>query len=350
MADLLKQMKAISCDIKQDFKKNPTANHVEACDETIYELIWRLVSSYRLGDFMNNLIYALTFPNFVVTPQGARTVWREDGGKVLRRPTARVEDTENNNAIWWYYGPSDPRTQKAIEGINNLHVRWAKQYPGSFADNADYIYTLAFSAILMHRLRLRLGLSGFSEKEKIAAHHFWRDMSHFFFSEGRIPLEGFPEDWDAMIVYCETFENAPRDGTEQGHLIAEAIYDHFAFRYFPPGLRWLGRAMPVALSLPTTLRAHKIQPVNPILKAIIVFVVGWFMWIGETLLPDPKVAFWTEMENLTEAERRDRKAYIQAVDAKYPAFFTKKHANDWVGCPYHDVLRGGNSVKATKEL
>lgn len=41
---------------------------------TDYEKIYRLTSSYDLTDFLNNLVYALTFPNFVVTPHGARAV------------------------------------------------------------------------------------------------------------------------------------------------------------------------------------------------------------------------------------------------------------------------------------
>ncbi|KPM46340.1 hypothetical protein AK830_g86 [Neonectria ditissima] len=152
--------------------------------EVDYELIWRLMSCYRSSDFMNNLVYALTFPNFVVTSHGAEAVWRSDGGKVVHHGTQRVEDTETYNMTWWFYGPSDKRCRDAVERINKLHARLARQYPGNFSHNEDYVYTTAFSAILMHRLRERLGLSGFSEKEKMAAHHFWRDMTPLFTVEG----------------------------------------------------------------------------------------------------------------------------------------------------------------------
>jgi hypothetical protein len=36
-----------------------------------YEEIWRLTSSYGLTGFTQNLVYAITFPNFIVTPRGA---------------------------------------------------------------------------------------------------------------------------------------------------------------------------------------------------------------------------------------------------------------------------------------
>ena len=313
--------------------------------ETDYETIWRLMTSYHLGDFMNNLVYSLTFPNFIVTPHGANAVWREDGGKVLNKATLRVEETENNNATWWWYGPSDPRARKSIAGINALHAKWAKVYPGHFSYNEDYVYTLAFSAILMHRLRLRLGLSGFTEKEKIAAHHFWRDMSQYFVVEGGAPVHGFPKDWDDAIKFCEDFEHAPREGTEQGHLIAQAIYEHFSFRYFPSALRWLGKSIPMALSLPTTLKTLKIKPVNPILAACIVWFVGTMMWLAETLLPDPKDAFWPAMEAMDEEQRRTRNRMMARVDKKYAPYFKSRHQNEWPGCPYHMALRSDAPAK-----
>ncbi|KAK5447983.1 hypothetical protein LTS15_009482 [Exophiala xenobiotica] len=309
--------------------------------EKDYETIWRIMTGYKANDFMNNLIYALTFPNFVVTENGARAVWREDGGKVLNKAILREEETDHTNATWWYYGPSDERCVKAISKINDLHARWAKVYPGDFSDNTDYIYTLAFSAVLMHRLRERMHLSGFSEKEKIAAHHFWRDMSYHFLAENGKPLHGYPEDWDGLISYCEAFENTPREGTERGHLIAETIYESFAFRFFPPSLRWLGKSMPIALSLPTTLQAHKIKPINPILKAIIVFFVACFFWIGENVMPDPKVAFWPTIEGMSAEELRARKIGITKIDKEYAPYFASKHAtaNQWAGCPYHEAMR-----------
>jgi hypothetical protein len=64
-----------------------------------------------------------------------------------------------------------------VEKINQLHASVAKKYPGNFSQNGDYIYTLAFSAIFMHRLRLRMGLSGIPEKVQIASHILWGKWS-----------------------------------------------------------------------------------------------------------------------------------------------------------------------------
>lgn len=318
-----------------------------------YEQIYRLTNTFGLNDFINNLVYALTFPNFVVTPQGAEVVWRKDGGKVRGKASNRVEQTENNNALWWYYGPSHPKTQKAVERLNALHAYWEKQYPGNFADNVDFVYTATFSVVLMHRLRLRLGLPGISEKEKIASHLFWQGMCKLFKSAGpdgkmNVTLHGFPDSFDGCIRYCEDFENLPKEGTERGYLIATCIYEQFAFRYFPPMLRWFGYAMPVALSLPTTLATHKIKPVNPILKAFIVWLVGTMFWILE-FLPDPKVSFVEVMEGRTREEKAEREKGLLAMDKEYAPYFAARHGNDWAGmtCPFHKAMSKGIDSPST---
>lgn len=316
------------------------AKEIESLDpNTDYEKIFRLSASYGGNDFINNLVYTLIFPNFVVTEHGARAVWREDGGKVLGAATARVEQTETYNATWWYYGPSDPRTQKSVEEINKMHTHWAKQYPGDFSHNEDYIYTLAFSAIFMHRLRLRLGLSGVSKKVQIASYIFMGEMVKLFYSEGGVPLHGWPESWDGLITYCEEFENRSREGTEQGHLIASTIYDHFAFRWFPPQLHWVGRAIPTSLALPTTLRAHRIDPPNHLCRVLVVFFLSWFIWLAEILLPDPQTAFLADYEQMSKGEQIERKKEHRQIDGAFSPYFATRHQNQWSGCPYHAGLK-----------
>ena len=302
-----------------------------------YEAIFRLVTCYGSNDFINSLIYTLIFPNFVVTEHGARVVWREDGGKVLRAATSRVEQTQTTNDTWWYYGPSDVRTQKSVEKINRLHTHWAKRYPGHFSHNDDYVYTLAYSAIFMHRLRLRLGLSGFSEKVKIASYLFMSDMIKLFYSEGGVPITDWPESWDGLIAYCEAFENAPRPGSNEGHLIATAIYEHFAFRFFWPSMRWLGLAIPKSLTLPTTLKAHRIEPPSPLLQAAIVFVLGWLMWLMETFGPDPTSAFLPEWENMPKEKQVARRKEHEKLDQQFPKYYATR-PNSVMGCPFQTFI------------
>lgn len=316
--------------------------------ETDYETIWRLMTSYHLSDFMNNLIYGLTFPNFIVTEWGAEAVWRKDGGKVVHKATMRVEETENNNMTWWYYGPSDTRTKRSVDDINRRHDYWATKYPGNFAYNDDYIYTLAFSSVLMHRLRLRLGLSGFSRIEKVAAHHFWRDMAGLFYAEGRVPLHGFPDDWNGCLSFCEAYEREEKPFCEEGRMIALAIYNQFAFRYFPPILRRVGVSIPIALSLETTLDTLHITPVNSVWKFLITFLVGYTMYLAEVLLPDPKEAYFpSALENLDAVGRRARKDKLMKTDKGFAADFVHHDGSSIPGgCP----IMGAGQVYHRAEL
>ncbi|ETS85601.1 hypothetical protein PFICI_03626 [Pestalotiopsis fici W106-1] len=306
-----------------------------------YAEIFRLSVGYGGNDFMNTLIYCLTFPNFIVTEWGARVVWREDGGKILNKAGERVEQTESKNATWWWYGPHDTRTKESVESINKLHRYWAKQYKGVFSHNDDYIYTLAFTGTMMDRLRKRLGLSGVSDKVKIASHLVMREMVPLFQAEDGVALHSFPSDWDGMVRYCEDYENQPHPGSEQGNLCANAMYDFFAFRFFPRPLRWLGRSIPIALSLPTTLRAHHIEPVNPWLRAMVIWAFGFLFWLQDNVFPDPQVAAVPQMENMGPEDKVQRKQQIQEMDAEYAPDFAKRYSNvaQWGGCPYHQALK-----------
>ena len=316
-------------------KRHWITEAIESLDpEKDYELMYRLMSCYRSNDFMNNYTYALTFPNFIITPHGSEVVWRKDGGKVTHASTTRVEDTENYNMTWWYYGPSDPRCLQAIDRINKLHASFHDKYPGNFSHLDDYQYVATFSAVLMHRLRLRMGLPGFSEKEKIAAHHFWRDMVPHFIVEGKGNAHGYPDDFDGCIKYAEEYENAPREYNEKARFIGLSIYNQFAFRYFPPGLRWLGVMFCTSLSLPTTLRTMGIAPPHPIVAWFLIFLVRTFMRVSETF-PDPKEAIIRNLETMNEADKKERRQAIKTLDRDYTPYIQKMNLH---GCPFRAKL------------
>lgn len=305
-----------------------------------YVRIWKLSTSYGLNDFMQNFIYALTFPNFVVTEWGAKAIWREDGGKVVERSTHRVEQTGTANALWWFHGPHDPRTQESVDGINKLHAYWATQMPGAFSHNDDYIYVCAFTAITMHRLRLQMGLPGISEKEQIAAHLFWGEMAKLFRAEGDVPVYGYPENFNALIEFCEAFENTPRPKPEQGNLVASAIYEQFVFRFFPPDLHWLGHQLLRSFILPSTLETMQIDQPFPMAKDVLPKLIGLVFWYQETQMDDPPRSYIEERESMTAEERAKVRNEIKALDEAFPAHFIPKYKDDprFTGCPYHAAM------------
>lgn len=289
---------------------------------------------------MQNLIYAITFPNFVVTEWGSEAVWREDGGKVISRSTHRVEQTGSANALWWYYGPHDERTKSSVESINRLHAHWAKKFPGNFSHQSDYIYVCAFTAVTIHRLMLQMGLPGISPKEQVAAHLFWREMSKLFVAEGGVPIEGFPEDFDGMIRYCEAFEEAPKSKPERGNLITNAIHEQFVFRFFPPDIQWLGHQLIRSLSLPTTLETMQIDPPFPMAKEILPKLLGLVFWHQEVFGDDPEQSYIEARDQLPPEEKARIRAEIGKLDKAFPDHFAALFKGDpkFVGCPFHAAL------------
>ncbi|PPJ51478.1 hypothetical protein CBER1_09240 [Cercospora berteroae] len=130
-----------------------------------YEEIVRLTTCYHANDFMNNLIYSITFPNLVKGGRSARAIWREDGGKVLHKATVRCEGSEHHNMTWLFYGANDKRCLDSIAYVNNLHARLeAKVTPGCYGHNDDYIDTLASAALIGQRFAISLGLQGLTTK------------------------------------------------------------------------------------------------------------------------------------------------------------------------------------------
>jgi len=122
--------------------------------------------------------------------------------------------------------------------------------------------------------------------------------------------------------------------TEKGHLIAEAIYDQFAFRYFPPALRSFGRAIPISLSLPQTLMAHQIKPTNAILARLIILVLGTFMWIMETFAPDPKISTQEIFQERDRTEKKFFQGERRRLDKDFPSAFSENHREVPGICPF----------------
>lgn len=308
--------------------------------EKDYVKIWRLSSSYGHDEFMNNLAYALTFQNFIVTEWGSKAVWREDGGKVLERAFSRVDQTTSANYIWWFYGPHDERTKKSVDAINNLHAYWAKKMPGVFSYNDDYIYVCAYTAVSVERFRLLLGLPGISKKEKIAAHKFWGEMSKLFYAENNTPLHGYPEDFDGLLAYCEEYEHRSRPKAERVNLIVTSFHEQFVFRFFPENLHWLGHQIMRSLSLPTTLATAQIDPPVPGAKEAITNMLGFMLSYKAQYMDDPEVSFLEELQNFSPEEKKQRHSKMRSLDKEFIPHYKETYKDDpkFKGCPFHEAL------------
>jgi hypothetical protein len=156
----------------------------------------------------------------------------------------------------------------------------AKKYPVIFSYNEDYIYTLAFSAIFMHRLQLHMGLFGIPEKVRIASHMFIGEMTKLFYPRAASLCTADLRTGTAWFLSAKTTKVDLGTAWSRVTSLRQPCTT-ISLSDFRPSLRSLGRAIPLFLSLPTTLGAHKIQPLNPILKALLVFFLGYMIWFAE---------------------------------------------------------------------
>ena len=235
--------------------------------------------------------------------------------KQVDLPQKRVDDTLLRFWHWFEYGPSDVMVQRSQEVVNQIHMALEKRSPGTFPAR-DFVYTCCWIGADMHRLRVGLGLPGYTEKQKIAAHHFWRDMCAMFRSMDGYVLE-FPQDFEGMIRLLEDYEAMPWEQVETGRVLAEATTKQFADAWFPVGLRWMGRQMILSLQKDRTRELMQMGDPNPIAKAAIRGLFWLIITMKEKVLPDPKLS-------TPEKARRMAKRPGQHVD---PPLASK--------CPFH---------------
>lgn len=262
-----------------------------------YERIWHLMTCYYFGDFMMNFLYTNQFPYYIMPPHVAEAVSRNGSGKLMKQQAKREADTATHFWNWFEYGPSHPVTRESIRRVNAVHAGVAKQVgPGRYKHSYDYTYTLCMLAADYHRLRVRCGLNGYTENEKIAAHLFWQEIAKLFRREGEGPaakfdqlITDFPDSWDGMLAYLEAHEARDWAHTEDGAICVEALLQQFENRWFPKGFRFIGRNLMLALIGESPHRVHKLPYPNGVVTALMQLAFRTIMFTKERILPDPKI-------------------------------------------------------------
>ncbi len=285
---------------------------IEALDpEEDYAEIMRLSVTYRSNDTFMDLIYSITFPNFVVPNRGALAVLREGKGKVFRHAEKRMDDTARHILIWNEFGPRHKYTLRSVESLNILHEHWSKKYPGSFKHNEDYIYTLCYEATLFHRLMERVGLHGLSEKEKLASWKFYSELCKLFRNaETGKSLKDFPNDFGGCLSFVEQYEACKRPPNAYASAIDDTLIRAFAKRHLPAALRPFGRALVLALLPEGTVRGLGLTAPNILIRKFCRTAFAVYLLIGLKLLPDP---VRSHPEIIREQTGESVEQYVQAV-------------------------------------
>jgi hypothetical protein len=264
------------------------AREIEALDPyKDYELIWALSTTYYVDDFFMNIVYTTGIQNFTQPPAGS-IIMGEFTKKAINQQEKRLNDTLQRFWQWFELGPSHPDVKGSIEKVNQIHMGLAKKMPGTFPAR-DFIYTCCWTGADIHRLRLSLGLPGFTKNQQIATHLFWRELCGLFMSEEGAVVE-FPKDFNDMLQFMEDYENEPWEQVESGKKLAAALTEQFSKSWFPVGMQWFGRQMILSLQKKKTRDLMQMGDPNPVLKK----VIRGFFWLvitmKERVLPDPKLS------------------------------------------------------------
>lgn len=298
------------------------ARIAELDPDTDWAEIYRLSNTYRPTDPMLDLIYAHVFPHFMVPAHGAIPVWRNGvDAKVVTRAAVRADDTNWHNMIWWYYGPDHPETRKSVDTVNKIHAHYAKDYPDGFGHHYDYVHVWCFSAATMHRLRLKMGLPGLTEKEQVAAHRFWLEMGKLFVVPGdsgpRHPVDDYPEDFDGVLAWLDEFESRDWPVNPIGAATSKAVLEQYLHHNFPRPLRPLMRAVVTSFYADSVVRAYQLSPPPAPVSWVLRRLCGVAMGLAERFGSDPTESYVERRLARSAAESKEQHHRRRDLDDQF---------------------------------
>jgi hypothetical protein len=306
-----------------------------------HQEIWALSYLYNITDFDLDWAYAVSNPHLGLTQWGTEAAYRGGEGAMIVAAESRLENTNDHMLLWAEHGPDSPVTEKSIDIVNKLHVKWAKRYPGAFSHSDDYIYLFSDAATAEHALRRSLGLPGWSEKQKIAAHRYWCGIAALFTVERGAKLtdvEAMPDSFEAMAAYAEEYVSRPWPDNPDGLPFSEFLVEQFARKYFKGRLvRPFGRAFVTTFFAPSLFRVYKMKQSHWAMRALVRWVMRARIMYFDYVRADEK-------EPITERRRRrvaEEGAQPSPIDTKV---HRAVHNGSGGGCPHMDMY--GSSEQA----
>lgn len=266
------------------------AKEIERLDPYVdYERIWELSTCYYVGDFEMNFLYSTGFPHFILPPWGGETIARQGTGKFIKQMNKREKDTADAFWKWFENGPSSMATKESVEKVNKIHMAIEKKMPGNFSHNEDFVYTMCWIGADLHRLRLRIGLPGYTDNQKIAVHLYWQELSKLMRSANGA-ITDFPVSFEAMLDYMREYEQTDWEFSPEGAVTCDYTIKQFSERWFPRGFRWVGRKMLLAMWDEPVHRVHRQPEVSFLTRKFFEFGLRMVFTMQERVLPDPKLS------------------------------------------------------------
>lgn len=292
MTELSKSGPSGTAAVEQKAAKSPKfrkwiAEEIEQLDaDKDYARIWALSLIYYGDDLLANLIYALGMPCFVQNHHGSVLIM-DRTRKGRDRKHDRANDTLAHFWRWFEYGPEHIEAQRSIKSVNRIHTALGKQLPEAFA-NDDFIYTTSYLAVILDKLRRKIGLNGFTDKQKRAAFLFWRNVAFQMRGpEGHVSDFPFPQSWDEMNLFVRNHEARDWPTTQSGIDLSEYVIQQFNEARFPSFLHGVGRQIVLTFQEPHIRKLHDMGDPNPLVAKLIRFAFKLKVWSDENLFRDP---------------------------------------------------------------
>lgn len=272
--------------------------------ETDYARIVSLIANYKLNDFVMNINYCVGFMSNVMPSAGSNVV--AGTGKAASRPQTRYYDTLGFFWLWFIHGPDNAKVKQSLVRLNRFHARLYEQYPDSFRENDDWLFTTANLGCGADRMRDIVGSPRQPEHVQTAWHHFWRDITaQMQGMEG--PVHSFPDTYEELLDFAADFENREYPPTPDGKVVCDAMVAQFNERFLPRPLHALGRTFILAFVSPAVIRRHGLKPPSQLGVWVVRRAFRALFFGLDHFIPDNKVPM-IEVLNSDEYQNRRRSA------------------------------------------
>lgn len=263
---------------------------IESLDpNTQYHEIVRLLAAYRFNEFLLNIGYVINFMDVTMPPRGGEAL--AFGGKALHNPQGRFEDSMYFFWTWYLWPPDSEPVKRSMDLLNRIHGHFAKQLPGNFGHNEDYVQGMCLLAVLTHRFQLLVGLPGLPERVQVANHNWVRGLAAQLTAENDVPVTDFPDDFYAMVTFADEYDSRQWPRSWDGHRVSDAFVRQFCDRWFAWPFKGLGRTVLLTLIPENMRRVQQLEDPHP-LGEILVKLGLRAMFTLQRILPDPRTPIY----------------------------------------------------------
>jgi len=260
--------------------------YIETLDpETQYNEIVRTVTLFRATELLTNIDYVTNSILVIQEPKGGEAMFCT--GKTSTHKQKRFVDTMAMFRTWFLNGTGSEKLNESVGRLNNLHMSIAKNVPGNFDGDDDFIIATCRMGISNHLFQKRLGFPGFDDQMKTAWYNFCAGVIRMVEKESG-PVKGFPTSFNGMVEFNDNFNNQNWTPSMHSQHVAHMLVEQFVERWSPiHATDFIFRQIILTFLPESIIKLHKLGQRRPWLEMFIVFYFQVKL-LMIFLLPDPR--------------------------------------------------------------